>query len=414
MSPVFRSGKSTDLPAVARLIFHSFPRTAGSVAEWENLLADSPHGGTETVWVGEEQRRVVAGCRLLSFRQWIGGRAIPIMGLSTVAISATDRRRGLAAQLTVSALQESRRRGELATALYPFRDSFYRKLGYGLAGEVQQYLVEPAMLPDHPARSRVRMVVLMDERAALASIYGAWAPLQTGQLQRTERAWERIWEGGSRHGVIAYDHTDKPRGYLVFRYLTEAVGGKRTLDIEEIVWLDREARLALYGWMSSLSDQWGHLLYRAHPQEGFPEFLVDHRMPLDDLPRWHHWFPSFVALNGPMFRLLDVERALAERSVHVRQPMVVALEVQDPQIPENAGRWLLELDEGRVEITRGTANRVDLELRMGIEALSRLYVGALAPSTALVAGLVEADRPERLADLDAALALPLPWTFDRF
>ncbi|HET7321022.1 MAG TPA: sterol carrier protein domain-containing protein, partial [Longimicrobiaceae bacterium] len=56
----------------------------------------------------------------------------------------------------------------------------------------------------------------------------------------------------------------------------------------------------------------------------------------------------------------------------------------------------------------------DVTLRLGISALSRLFIGSLAPSDAVAAGLAEADRPERLPHLDAALRLPEPWTFDRF
>jgi hypothetical protein len=55
-----------------------------------------------------------------------------------------------------------------------------------------------------------------------------------------------------------------------------------------------------------------------------------------------------------------------------------------------------------------------MTLRLGISALSRIYIGVLPPSAAVAAGLAETDRPERLPALDAALRLPEPWTFDRF
>jgi predicted acetyltransferase len=192
------------------------------------------------------------------------------------------------------------------------------------------------------------------------------------------------------------------------------VAGKRTVDVEEVVWLDDEARLALYGWMASLSDQWGHILYRAHPEEGFPGFLSEHQMPLADLPRWHHWFPSAVILNGPMFRLLHLERAWIERPVRTHRPLVLNLDVQDEQLPENRGSWTLAFSEGRIEVAAGTGTRADLEMRTGIETLSRLYIGALAPSAAFATRLLSADRPERLGELDSILRLPQPWTYDRF
>jgi predicted acetyltransferase len=48
------------------------------------------------------------------------------------------------------AFRHSLERGDLASALYPFRVTFYERLGYGLAGEVLQYQLPPESLPDDP------------------------------------------------------------------------------------------------------------------------------------------------------------------------------------------------------------------------------------------------------------------------
>ncbi len=414
MSLIFRSGQPGDIPACAQLGAHSFPGLGATLAEWEGLLTDSPHGGTETLWVGEDDDRIVAFCRLLAFRQWVGGTAIPIMGLSTVAISPSERRRGIGKLLTSSALRESRRRGDLATALYPFRDSFYRSLGYGMAGEVQQFLLPPSALPDHPARRRVTLATLPADRPLLAGVYNQWASTQTGQLQRTERAWERVWEGDSRHGAVYRNDLGEPGGYVIFSYPGKAERGRRALEVEEIAWLDREARLGLYGWLSSLSDQWDFLLYRAHPEEAFPEHLSTLRGNLEGVPRWHFWFPASTTLYGPMFRLLDVEGAWSARPVHPGPPMSVALEVDDAEIAENSGEWVLRLADGRTTVTRGGGSSVDLRMKIGIEPLSRLFIGAIAPSTAVLAGLATSDRPDMLSRFDSLVCVPKPWTFDRF
>lgn len=374
---------------------------------------DFPHGGIETIWIGEMDGRIVAGCRLFRFRQWVAGVEIPTMGLSTVAISAADRRRGLAAKLTTSAMRESRTRGDLVTSLYPFRDSFYRKLGYGMAGEVQQFLIPPQEFPDNPGRSRVSLHSLPEGQPYLKHVYDRWAPTQTAQFSRSDRAWERVWEAGGRHAAVYMDGKGEPAGYLVFGYAGLRGVGRPTLDVEEIVWLDREARLGLYGWISSLSDQWSQVIYRAHPEEAFPEHVSTLRQPGEAMARWHFWFPAAVTMYGPMFRLLDVDAAWSARRVHPGAPISVAIEVSDAQIPENEGPWILRMVDGRIAVTPGPGD-ADLRMTIGIEALSRIYIGAISPSTAVLAGLAVVDRPELLRRLDDLVAVPKPWTFDRY
>jgi hypothetical protein len=113
-----------------------------------------------------------------------------------------------------------------------------------------------------------------------------------------------------------------------------------------------------------------------------------------------------------MFRLLDIEKAWRARRVQPNSGLSVALHVTDGQIAENSGDWHLQLQNGSGEVSRGTGS--DLSLRLDISTLSRLYISSLKPSVAYRAGLVECDRPEKLAVLDAALALPEPWMFDAF
>jgi predicted acetyltransferase len=412
LSPVFRAGGADDVPAFARLGVHSFPGVGASAEQWEQILSDPTLGGIATHWVGEDDGRLVAACRLLRFRQWIGGAAIPIMGLAAVAISPADRRRGLAAQLTTSGFHRARERGDVASALYPFRTSFYRKLGYGLAGEVQQFQIPPAALPDDPGRERVRLAETATDRGAVAAVYERWAPTQSGQLQRDASAWDRVWEGG-RHGVIYREQGGDPAGYAVFRYLADAHRGARAVEVEEIAWLSTPARLALFGWIRSLSDQWDRILYRALPDQRFADHLAEVRFPMEGVPRWHFWFGAAFTLYGPMFRLLDLPGAWNARRWIGGSDFALNLLVDDIQVPENAGAWTLAVrgEAGSLERRSGAA---DATLTLGIEALSRIYIGALSPSAAVAAGLATIDPGAALPRIDAALRVPGPWMFDRF
>lgn len=414
MSLLFRSATLEDVPPVARIASHSFPWVAATLDEWEALLVDSPLAGLPELWVGEEEGRIVAACRLYSYRQWIARRPIPVMGLGMVTIAPTARRRGLAAKLVGTALEFSRQRGDLASSLYPFRTSFYRKLGYGLAGEVQQFRIPPSALPDDPGRSRVRLVETEADRGALMELYESWASRQTGQMQRPPRRWEQVWQKDTRQAVLHREENGSVSGYVVFRYAHDPARNYRAVEIEEIVWTSRAARSALYGWISSLSDQWEQVVYRAHPDEGFTEFLRETRYPVDVIPRWHYWFAAATVMHGPMFRLLNVPEAWRERRVKPGPPLSVALEVHDPTVSENSGTWLLTAEGAGLTVEEGEGRSADLKLKLGIEALSRIYIGAISPSLAVMTGQAQVEGESRLKQFDRMLRVPRPWTFERF
>ncbi len=391
---------------------HSF--IGRPLSYFESVLHEGPHGGLESLWVGEDAAGLNSVCFLYSLRQWIGGAALPVMGLGLVTVSPVHRRRGLGARLTASGLRHARERGEVASALYPFRITFYGRLGYGLAGEAYQYQLPPETLPNSLERARARVVRTEADHAAVRRVYDSWIRGQTGQIERTERSWAKVWDGEDRAGVVVWGEDDEPEGYAIVRYRADLPPDVRYLDVEERAWLTPAAQRALYGWLSSLGDQWGSILYRAHPEESFEHFVREPRLPQEGAPPWGLWFPAATLMRGPMFRLVDVPAAFAARPTFGEATLTLAFEVEDEQIPENRGPWRLRLEEGYPTIEQVAGRTGEPALRLPVQTLSRIFIGDLAPSAAVTAGLAAIDRPEALPQLDAAFRLPKPWTFDRF
>ncbi|MDQ3309031.1 MAG: GNAT family N-acetyltransferase [Gemmatimonadota bacterium] len=412
MSETFRLARADEVPQVARVVAHSFVGHPASY--YEHLMRHGPWGGLDALWVCEDQGRIAAVCQLLPLQQWVGGTRLQVMGMASVAVAPTHRRRGLAARLVTSGMRFARERGDVATALYPFRASFYQKLGYGLAGEAYQYRVPPEVIPDAPERLGIALVESEDARAEVRDVYERWAPTQTGQLRRTDAIWKRLLQSDGRVVVVYRDQAGSAEGYAVARYRADLPVDSRFLEIEERAWLSPEARRGLYAWMGSLADQWQQLVYRAHPAERFGDRIEEPRILHSGEPGWNLWFPSAVLLAGPMFRLLDLAAAFAARPQIGSATLTLRLEVEDTQIPENAGSWQLRLDNGRPHFGVATTGAADATLSLGIDTLSRIFVGALRPSEAVDAGVATIDRPKELPTLDQAFALPRPWTFDAF
>jgi predicted acetyltransferase len=417
LSITFRFVHPDEIHSVARLITHSFPHPTRTADWWTEQLRHTLYGeGPEILWVGVEQGRVVAACQLHRLSQWIAGTAIPVMGMATVTIAPTHRRRGLAGEMVASGLAAARARGELASALYPFRITFYEKLGYGLAGEALQFRLPTEVFPVGEERAGVEMA---DSPAALADLrdfYRRWAVTQTGQMVRAERVWDFLLSTPD-HAVALYRGPGgEVEGYALVVYRTDVPVGGRFLEVEEIAWLTPGARRGLLAWIGTLGDQWRQVVIRALPAHHLEESLREPRLPAGSEIRWGLWFPSATLLRGPMFRLLDLAGAWSRRAVAPGAALTMALDVQDAQLADNAGAWRIRLEGGRAQVERGApTGDADVTLSLGIETLSRIFVGALSPSAAVRAERAAVGRgAERLAELDLALALPQPWTFDRF
>jgi predicted acetyltransferase len=410
----YRFATAAEIPGLARLVAHSFPGGNRTLDWIETQLREPVHGGgPDTLFVGEERGRAVAALQIHPFRQFIGGVPLPMAGIGTVTVAPTHRRRRLAAELMTNALRVARDRGDVVSALYPFRTEFYARLGYGQADLAHQYQIAPDMLRDAPERLRVELLDDDVARSEALRLYQHWAPTQTGQLQRGERLWQQLCTEDARV-VVGYRGDDGAlEGYALVTYLVDSSVAKRTLEVDEIVWLTPAARRGLYAWLASMSDQWREVVLRALPAQRLGDWIREPRLPFGrSAPTWRLWAPGATLMYGTMSRIVDMHGAWTQRRVDAGASLAFGIEVDDEQIDDNRGRWRLELDGGRVAIRRDAGT--DVTLRLNISTLSRLYIGALSPLAALEAGLLECDRPDALQPIGAALALPEPWTFDRF
>lgn len=414
MSIAFRFARPEDLDEVIHLVGHSFPGVARTPESWKERFSETSYGdGPEILWVGEDSRGLVASCQLHRIAHWISGVEMSAMGLGTVAMAPTHRQRGLGGRLVETALHAAHERGDLLTSLYPFRASFYGRLGYGMAGEAYQHHLPTAALPASEERDRIEIMRGEAGLAEVRELYVAWAPTQTGQVRRTERLWREMALGPDRILVGYRGRGGRLEGYALATYPMQLPPDDRYLSVDEHAWLTPEARRGLYGWLASLGDQWRAVVLRTLPEHRLTDWLREPRLGGGRVPSWGLWFPSAAVMGGPMLRLLDLEGAWRIRRVDPEAALTLALDVQDAQLAGNAGRWRMRLEGGAVEVGRGEGP-ADVTLSLDVQTLSRIFVGAIPPAAAVEAGLAVAEGAGRLEELARALRLPQPWTFDRY
>lgn len=325
------------------------------------------YGDLSDCWVVEVDGRLAGALRTYRLQMHFWGRALPTMGLAGVAVAPDFRRRGIGRRMCLASMIMARERGDALCALFPFRTSFYRELGFALVGELHRYRFPAADLATYPGWDRV---VRAPETGASEArkLYARVAASSNGMLERTERMWTFLDVDGT-HLYLHLDPRGQPTGYVVVRGRGGPADAAR-LRVKELIALDREAYLGLLGWLSVQRDQWGTIVYDALPGEAFHRRLAHPRTRGSGAGRGL-WFHSAALLRGPMLRLLDPAAVLDGADDDGR------LQIRDPHLAANQGRWqggsrvdeALAPDRSPV-LSIGEATALFVEGRLGGQAAS--------------------------------------------
>jgi predicted acetyltransferase len=342
-----------------------------------------------------------------------GGDTVATAGVSAVAVLPTYRRRGILSSLMRRQLTEIAAGTEPLAALFASEAVIYGRYGYGAASDEYAFTFrrgDGGLRPVPGQADRAPALRLTDPATAAAEIktvYEAVRPTRPGMLSRPDRWWEPhladpefLREGSSPRAAVIAEDESGPRGYATYsvKHGEDADGlWAQTLRVRDLYWTDPVACAAL----------WSDLLSRDLVTE------VRARMrPVDD-PVQHLLIDPRRARtkvsDGLWVRLVDVPEALRRRRYATAVDMVI--EVTDPLLPANHGRWRLTAgvqDDGAKPTCERTTASADIALPVAV--LGAAYLGGARLSGLAQAGQITEHRPGAAAALTAAMHWdPAPW-----
>jgi predicted acetyltransferase len=344
--------------------------------------------------------RIVAAAAGFRFRQWFGGRDLPMSGIYAVATLPEHRGTGLASAAVLQVLRDARDDGMSVSALYPAVLRPYRRLGYDLGGTYSEHRLDLDAIPSDLGDRLPAVELLEPDRDldGMKACHREWSRHGNGPLEPTEDSWwtRRILrpfgEALSR-AVVVRDRDGSIEGFAAFRH-TAVEGGHLDIDfgLECLAFAtttDRATRALLAYFRSfrgvGLWVQW------CGPPEDPIAMLLSQQLATPFRYRW-------------MFRLLDVRSALAERGYPGVDAEVV-VGVADPQFPENAGPWRLVVRAGEASVEPAKDAEVP---RLPIGLLSSLFSGFLRVPDAVRMGYLARNDPAVPA-LQRLLSGADPW-----
>lgn len=370
----------------------------GSRADAERYIAISPAGSFRGLY---DDGRLVSQMQILPLAVSIGHADLPLGGVASVATPPEHRRRGYVDQMLLAACGEMRERGMALCILHPFKNSFYRRFGWGTCQERRRYTGEPALFVPFLRQQRGQFTAGSDaDIVELNGIYTRALRGRFGPIVRDEAWWRNhvLHDGTKTNNVSIWrDETGRGRSYLAYRL--EQHAGDRHMRIREIVAVDAEARAQLFAFIANHDSQAKQVTFVAPTDAPVNLLMPD--------PLYCEAEPYF------MLRLLDVARALAEYRYPRGVAGTVSIAVNDGWLTDNQGMYQLHVANGRAEVIRQPhGNHADVTIDVAV--LAQLYARYLRPRTAASFGLLDVHNQAALVTLDAMFAGLAPFSSDFF
>lgn len=311
------------------------------------------------------------------------GHACRMGGIGGVASLPQFRRKGGIRECFHAMLPDLYAGGYDFSYLYPFSTGYYRKFGYECCVQKYHAVVDLGLLAPPKTDGTLRLAE-------------GGGPM-TDAIRAVDAVWEHRYNMMVLHREEDYEWTQKqdpavkqeftyvyfaadgtPKAYTTFTKADQSDG--RNLVCRRFFFTDKEGFAGLMGLFKSLSSD--HRLVKSTlPAQTAMQYLM---------PEWSMGAVTWSIQPAGMVRVVNVENVL-KKAAYIGDGDLV-LQIRDPQIRENDGRFAVRFAGGRalsVEETRAEPDAV-----LSISAFSALISGVCDfPDAASWLNGVEVHRP---------------------
>jgi predicted acetyltransferase len=380
---MYRVATEADRKNLQRILGHCFGFPPDDVPEWfaraghENVRACGDIGGLIVVPMG----------------QYFGGRSVPTTGIAGVGITPDARGGGIATKMMTEVLREIRASGVALSSLYPATVPLYRGVGYARAGARYEIEVAPRAAATRSRDLRIERIERGEEDMDVRAVYARFGARRQGFLDRGPYIWGRIFRPRKGHHEGFKVMSDRGcEGYVVVAH--KMGDGESDVNVADFVALSLPAASRLLDLLAG----YGSIATTIRWHGAAPDLLTS------AIPDRRH---SVTLTEFWMLRICDVERALSARGYAANGAL--DLEVVDDVLPENSGRFRLQVQGGRATVDRGGQGTLKIDVR----GLASLYSGFHDARTLVDLGELEA-KDDAVAAADALFAARAPAMSDFF
>ncbi len=326
-----------------------------------------------------------------------GSHTVDAWAISSVTVSPTHRRRGIARALLEAELRTAVAHGIPLAALTVSEATIYSRFGFACAAFAADWTIDTRRArwigPD--ARGRVHFVERADLRKLAPEIEARARARIVGEVDRWDRLWDTMFgltpdtakDAGKLRAVRYDDEAGVPQGYAVYRVLDNPTDfSSHPVEVTELVTATDDAYAGLWRYLIELDLVSEVRVSLRSVDEPVRWMVADARAARKTKESDHLWL-----------RILDVKASLEARAYSA--PVDLVLDVSDA-LGFAEGRFAISVDAGGVASV--TATDRDADVRLGVNELSALLLGGVSALTLQAAGRVTEVAPGAVVALDRA------------
>ncbi|MGK5681320.1 GNAT family N-acetyltransferase [Actinoplanes sp. URMC 104] len=375
-----RTATEDDRRPLADLLLYAFhERTTDETRELEEMIMEP--GRT---LVAEDGDTIVGTVAIQTREMTVPGAVLPTAHVTGVSVLPTHRRRGILTAMMRRQLADVAEAGrEPIAALYASETAIYPRYGYGPASERVRFDVHSREVkvagPPAPA-GRLRLVRPQQAKAELAAVYERLRVHRVGWSSRPDHWWDFLLkdsesqrDGATELRGVLYETADGPAGYATWRVKDDwnRHGPAADVRVREVVAGDPGVYAELWRFLLSIDLTRSASFHFGAVDEPL-QYVVDEPRKL-----------GRSLTDGLFVRIVDLPAALEAR--RYATPVDAVLEVSDPILEANTGRWRLTGGPDKASCVR-TDDAPDLAC--SITELGAVYLGGTTTAALVASGRV--------------------------
>ncbi|MCX6641609.1 MAG: GNAT family N-acetyltransferase [bacterium] len=410
-----RIAKPDDLDQLVELNRLCYPTLGMTPDQIRGIYTANTRCTWDDVFVVTENSRIVSALIAYKFTQYLEDTEIDTIGIGDVIVSPASRRQGVGGFLIEEVLKHFEEKDYPASILYPFQHRFYRRLGWGYAGELRHYHYPTDQLREyadyHEEEDLSVQLLTSAKLPQLLKFYDAQARRCNGMLKRSPEYWQDRILRSPRTAVLALSSGDII-GYLIYSISRHHPNNRLVQELDVHEWLapTLEAKSLLLGFLNRQKEQIKSVHLHLPPDEPIHLMVED---PRDAAQRMENFLYTHTAdlCLGWMYRIVNLKAALecGRRFNNISGDLTIKLE--DEQIGDRSLN--VRFKNGKVE-TSDANQDCRRKISGSVDAFSQMYCGYTSALAAFEFDLLEFDGPDTVEFCQHAFSLPIPRCFDLF
>jgi len=395
---------------VGRIRALCYAPTARDVATFQGNLAKDARVVGDDLLIAERDGLGIGTATAYPMTMRVRGGPVSCQGVAYVGTIKTHRRSsasateaGVATGLMREALRRARERGQVVSALMPFRVSYYDHFGYGLVEHRALWTIPLSILPkgDCDGFTFLEGAASADRRACRQKM------VEAGQcdIERSDGAWEHFtsqedegWTVADQKGggaMASWAHFDQGK-----------VGEKDHLKVFDLAFESPAALRRLLSFFGTLRDQYSAVQVLLPSDVPVNWWLREPQIPHRSM---NHETASVQQTTRMQMRILDHAAFLGALHLPVerRGAMTIAIAETEGSI----SRIRMEIEEGRATAS-ATSAEADVECTDRIWAA--IASGDLSAWRAAEMGLIKVNRAGAVELMKVFSAGPAPFCTEYF